>query len=679
MELISSFNSLFLRTFENQFVFNLFQFLLSGVVVLVILRALTKSSALFPKADKWLLLSAFSLLGVSFALVAAYSGINFFFKKSLDGAYFFTVAHFFKTTGLIFLSASFMPLASRKRPVLTRRITGLVVAAFIPLLIGLASILKSQVGPVHGSGDVTFDFFNLFIIAFTLGFILKKPGLREKVGLLALLLLCLSLTFHAAQLGAGSQWALLLWNGEQWLTSTALLVFALAIGERSEDLFDKVFVRLNTTFIILASLIMLIIAQTGRAEYFQMIRSRSLNLVEFLRGHIIYYQNQGKSLQEITEDESILRHVVVEFGNLPELRIIHIKSSDELIQFSIDESGVINYWAEPISQPLEPAAVAEGSRADVVDANQYFPILSLPFSSLTEKAGEIRLYGTRASLNRYIARHIILIFSLFTGTVALSTLLIGIVVNHASRKIQEQSREIEEAHRQLLQAAKLASVGELAGGVAHEINNPTTTILSRASYLLGSAEKKDYSPSDCEDLRAIVQQAQRIAKITSNLLTFSRQHGFEVHRVQINELIEKSLALVDYRLSNNQITIRQSVDAELPPILGDANRLIEVFVNLLNNAIDAMPEGGTLTIQTEHLFREEEAVCVEIIDTGVGIPEGDLQKIFDPFFTTKPPGKGTGLGLAISHGIIKDHKGRIEIDSQVGVGTTVVITFPRGG
>lgn len=671
-ELISSLNLLFTRTFENQFVFNLFQFLLSGVVVLVILKALTKPSQTFPQIKKWLLLCAFSLLGVSFGIVATYSGINFFSRDSLDGEFVFTTAHFFRTTGVIFLSAGLIPLASKAWRTLTPKIGSLIGITVLLLLVDVL------LGRTHGQGNVAFDVFNVAVIIFTLVFILKKRTLGEKASLLALLLLCFSFIAHIAQSAVSRETTLLLWNGEQWLTSISLLVFALAIGERSEDLFDKVFIRLNITFIILASLIMLIIVQMGRAEYFKMIQNRSLNLAEFLRGHIIYYQNQGKSLKDILEGEDILRQVVVEFGNLPELRIVQIKSGEELAQFSIDDQGVIDYRVEPLSPLPHSAMLAENYRLDVRHPNRYFHILSLSFSSLTERGGEIRLYGTRTYLNHYIAQHIILIFSLFTGTVALSTLLIGMVINHASKKIQQQSREIEQTQRQLLQAAKLASVGELAGGVAHEINNPTTTILSRASYLLASAEKKGYSESDREDLRAIVQQAQRIAKITASLLTFSRQHGFELSRVDINELIDKSLALIDYRLRESSVSVRRLFQDEIPPILGDANRLIEVFINVFNNAIDAMPEGGTLTIRTEHRVGEE-AVRIEIMDTGVGIPEDHLRRIFDPFFTTKPPGKGTGLGLAISHGIIKDHQGRIEVESQVGVGTKVIITFPPGG
>jgi two-component system, NtrC family, sensor kinase len=159
-------------------------------------------------------------------------------------------------------------------------------------------------------------------------------------------------------------------------------------------------------------------------------------------------------------------------------------------------------------------------------------------------------------------------------------------------------------------------------------------------------------------------------------LTFSRQSHIELSAVDVADALDTALALVQFRLAGGSIFVVKDIDGELPRVLGDAGRLTEVFVNLLNNALDAMPQGGTVVIRAS-ASSPPEGVWVEIADSGAGIAAEHLPRVFDPFFSTKAPGQGTGLGLSISHGIIEDHGGQIRIQSVPGAGTKVVVTLPR--
>jgi two-component system, NtrC family, sensor kinase len=214
--------------------------------------------------------------------------------------------------------------------------------------------------------------------------------------------------------------------------------------------------------------------------------------------------------------------------------------------------------------------------------------------------------------------------------------------------------------------------------MAHEINTPITSILSLASHLAGKNDGQ-LEPRQRQSLQLIAQQAERVSRIVSNLLTFARHSHLEVSRVDVGELLETAAQLTEFRLRDSAIRLERGIEANLPPVLGDAGRLTEVFVNLLNNAIDAMPQGGLLTVRACSAPLPDAGVRVEVTDTGCGIPPSELPRIFDPFFTTKEIGHGTGLGLSISHGIIHDHGGQIWAESQPGVYTTLYVTLPAGG
>lgn len=252
---------------------------------------------------------------------------------------------------------------------------------------------------------------------------------------------------------------------------------------------------------------------------------------------------------------------------------------------------------------------------------------------------------------------------------------IGILAN----SFNEMTKRLSEAQRQVYQSQKLAAVGQLAAGVAHEINNPLTGVLSYGSFLLKRAEDK---PEFKEDLEVIVRETKRCREIVKGLLDFARQSPPEKHACDITEIVERAVRIVQTQLAAHRVELRKNLRTDLPRILADANQLQQVIVNLLLNANDAIgKECGTITLAT-NLERSggttqarARGVEISVSDTGCGIPAADLQRIFDPFFSTKGP-KGTGLGLAVAWGIIEEHNGRIEVESDVGKGTVFRVLLP---
>lgn len=219
---------------------------------------------------------------------------------------------------------------------------------------------------------------------------------------------------------------------------------------------------------------------------------------------------------------------------------------------------------------------------------------------------------------------------------------------------------------------KMASLGQLAAGVAHEINNPLTGILLYANILMETMESGDARQ---QDLKNIIEDAHRCAEIVKNLLAYSRQTGSKAEVLHVNTLLEYSLNLIrDQKLFMN-IDIVRDLSNEMMLIKADKNQLTQVIINLVMNAIDAMDRKGTLTFRT---YRDKEAhkVYLEVSDTGCGIPKESLSRIFDPFYTTKEPGKGTGLGLSTVYGIIKESEGNISVKETSRKGTTFLVELP---
>jgi signal transduction histidine kinase len=233
-------------------------------------------------------------------------------------------------------------------------------------------------------------------------------------------------------------------------------------------------------------------------------------------------------------------------------------------------------------------------------------------------------------------------------------------------------KKLQETHLQLVSSEKMASLGKLAAGIAHEINNPLGGILIYSSLMIEDLPEED---SRRGDLARIVQEAGRCKEIVKSLLEFARQTEPKMESTDINRAINDGLFfLVNQALFHN-IRIVKNLDSFLPFVRGNASQLKQVFMNIVVNAAEAMHGNGVLTITTSPA-PDRKAIFVEFTDTGEGIPEENLTRIFDPFFTTKDVGKGTGLGLATSYGIVEDHGGKIGVKSKVGEGTTFTIELP---
>ncbi len=245
-----------------------------------------------------------------------------------------------------------------------------------------------------------------------------------------------------------------------------------------------------------------------------------------------------------------------------------------------------------------------------------------------------------------------------------------IVMNSGSLMVLDDITEKAKLEDQLLQAEKLSSIGLLAAGIAHEVNTPIAGISSYTQMLLKEIPEADKNKPILEKIE---KQTFRAAEIVNGLLSFSRLSGSEFKALDINQLINDSLALLAHQLQLNQIRVESNFDDSLPPVYGNTGKLQQVFVNLFLNARDAMPSGGELEVQTGI---NESMIVVDISDTGMGISQEDLKRIFDPFFTTKTMGRGTGLGLAVSYGIVQEHGGRIFVDSDPGKGTRFRLKLP---
>lgn len=241
--------------------------------------------------------------------------------------------------------------------------------------------------------------------------------------------------------------------------------------------------------------------------------------------------------------------------------------------------------------------------------------------------------------------------------------------------------ERKKGERALWRSQRLASIGRLAAEIAHEMNNPLTSVLTFCKLASGILQKEPFPEQRLSDLRNYISylhsETERCANISRNLLDFSRQSEIEIRENDIHEILDKTLTILRHRAGLDEIKIQTDYAAELPLLSGDFKRLQQAFVNILWNAIEAMPEGGTLTVST-NFDRESDRIVIQVSDTGVGIPEDDVEKIFEPFFTSKADGKGVGLGLSVAYGIIRQHQGEIHIRSKEGEGTRFFIQFPTG-
>jgi two-component system NtrC family sensor kinase len=266
----------------------------------------------------------------------------------------------------------------------------------------------------------------------------------------------------------------------------------------------------------------------------------------------------------------------------------------------------------------------------------------------------------------------------FVETVA-GSLSVAIENARNYTEAQTQLKSLERTHAelvatqaQLVQSAKLASIGQLAAGLAHEINNPIGIILGFAQLITQRTQDEKIKSFAV----AAEREAVRVRRIVSDLLGFARQATSEMARVDLRQILDQTLRLVEYQLSKENIRVARQYAAEPNWVMADSDQLLQVVMNLVQNARQAMPDGGTMTLRT---WTAGHIHGFSVADTGSGIAPEVIDHVFDPFFTTKPVGQGTGLGLSVSYGLVARLGGDVQVDSQLGRGSTFTITLPQAG
>jgi two-component system NtrC family sensor kinase len=286
----------------------------------------------------------------------------------------------------------------------------------------------------------------------------------------------------------------------------------------------------------------------------------------------------------------------------------------------------------------------------------------------------------RQSLNEAFAERIsaqqVTFVAVSLGVLAIFVMSV-ILSRRASARVAAVDKEREALNQQVIETGKLASLGELAAGIAHEINNPVAIMVEEAGWIQDLSEEGGLDTFNRKEVdRALIQirsQGARCREITHKLLSFARRTDSSNTPLDVNEMVSEVLHLTEQRGRYANVDIKCHLKSGLPMVLASSTEMQQVLLNLVNNAIDAMPQGGQLILATDLIGHH---VKIRISDTGEGIPESNLQRIFDPFYTTKPVGKGTGLGLSICYGIIQKLGGDITVQSEVGMGTTFNIALP---
>ena len=395
----------------------------------------------------------------------------------------------------------------------------------------------------------------------------------------------------------------------------------------------------------------------------------------------------GKAITSVLDLEKLLQLIInsaVETIGPAERGVIHLldEASGELHPKALagKSLGALRERKMRIGEGIAGLAIAEGETINVSDIEadprflrlggpqEYKSLLVAPLvigdkriGTISVESGEVDAFGPDDE--RLL-------------TTLASQAAIAIENARLFNDLNRAYKELATTQAQLFQSAKLSAIGELAAGVAHEISNPLTTIIGDIQLLL--REMKPGQPG-YESAKAIERAGWRANKVIRNLLSFSRQEEYDFAPTDINDTIESALSLIAHQIERTNIRIDKDLAGDLPPVLASAHHLEEVWINLLLNARDAIPEGqeGEIRISSR-LDKPSRSLRVLISDNGCGIRPEHLERLFEPFFTTKDRSKGTGLGLYISYNIIKQHHGSIQVESEVGEGTTFIVTLPIG-
>jgi signal transduction histidine kinase len=412
------------------------------------------------------------------------------------------------------------------------------------------------------------------------------------------------------------------------------------------------------------------------------------------KNYFLYHSDLSAVLTHFRNATMLLNQAAIELGHVvgrDEINDIHqyITKYQELIEELISKEKIPEFKESKRFMEIETSLRDYGSKileiAFEVTKKEHDMITStMTLASRIQIVLLILLLPLSIFLATYFTRHIIKrlnrlmdVTQKFAGgdfTPITPTRKTMDEFTHLAIALNNMMYEIEKRQHLLVESHKLRAIGNLTAGVAHELNNPLNNIILTAEMLKESY--KELSEEESEDMvNDLVTQGERAHQVVKNLLDFARESESKSEYLYMDRLIDETIQLAKNQIKISKIDLHCKIDKNLPPLFGDRNLLIQVFLNLFINAIDAMVDGGKLSIKVLKKKRDG-FISVQVRDTGCGIPNHLLESIFNPFFTTKPTSQGTGLGLSVSKGIIEKHGGEIEVESRIDEGTTFTVHLP---
>jgi len=356
-------------------------------------------------------------------------------------------------------------------------------------------------------------------------------------------------------------------------------------------------------------------------------------------------------------------HVIAQKGQADPMDEVVLYEDHPVVQWLISHRQSLSRYDLDLLPQFKALWAQEHEILDMLEAELFVPLL------VREELIGILILGPKLSEVSYAQDEQLALITLANQT--------AVAIQNAwlYSDLERSLETLQEMQDRLIQSEKLSAIGEMIAGVAHEINNPLTAVIGYSQLL--QMQSMDQDAQIHEDLGQILEAGMRMKRIVANLLDFSRQHQPQKEYVDINQVISTSLALRMNELTNNNIEVQADLISDLPWTLADRHQLQQVFVNIINNAQQAIVEeggAGVLAVSTQR--QRNNTILIRFQDSGPGIPEEIMNRIFDPFFTTKEVGKGTGLGLSVSYGIVNEHQGRIWAESEDGQGATFLIDLP---